>query len=308
MSAPTVIYYHHFVSRPRPDHAMFCYSPTPEAFRGFVREVKQHYHVISLEEFYQAWRDGQRWPPRSVLFTFDDGFRNNLDAARVLHDEGVSGIFFVLSDVVDTDFKPCYLRLAYVQAARRRAICSLDGRAYDLNVTMDRRRWRHRFNQRMLSVSAVERDEMLARLFDELDAPPIDPGDEDYAFFRSDDLRELLDLGMSVGSHGATRPNFAHLSERELQYEIVESREKLGHLLGQPVTTISYPYGLFDDRALELVSQHYRFGFTASPRLPPDNPWRYPRRLATTDMRVFSSWYPLKEGCLSLAKKCLGCG
>jgi peptidoglycan/xylan/chitin deacetylase (PgdA/CDA1 family) len=308
MLFPRVIYFHQFVVTPRPDHAFFRYSSTPEAFRDFVRQVKRRYHVIGVEEFYRAWRDGQRWPPNSVLFTFDDGFRNNLYAARVLHDEGLSGVFFVLSDVIDSDFTPSYLRLAHLQSSRHRSVCTFDGRSYNLDVPMQRRRWRHRFNERMLSVPLVEQDALLARLADELDAAPIDPFDEDYAFFRGEDLRKLVAMGMSVGSHGATHPDFSRITDRELEYEIVESREKLAHWLGQPVTTISYPYGCFDDRALELVSRHYRFGFTASPRFSADNPWRYPRRLARTDMRVLSSWYPLKVSCLSLAKKCLGCG
>ena len=308
MAVPTVVYFHQFVPRPRPEHDFFRYSPTPEEFRTFVRKLKEHYRPLGMEEFYRGWQDGRRWPPRSVLLTFDDGFRNNLYAARILREEGLSGVFFVLSEPLQRDFVPWYLRFAHIRSARRRHCCTLDGQTYDLRIDPQRRRWLYRFKERILSVPPAEADGMLARLAEELDAAPIDPDDEDYVFFRPEDLREMVALGMDIGAHSATHMNLAQATDQELHYEIVECREKLVGILGQPVTLISYPDGRFDERVIRLTSQHYRFAFAASPHWPPDSPWRFPRRLGDTDLAMLSPWYPLKRRGIGFVKRCLGWG
>ena len=54
-----------------------------------------------------------------MLITFDDGFRNNLLAAEILHELGMNALFFVLTATIDTDFKPWYLRFAHILSTRR---------------------------------------------------------------------------------------------------------------------------------------------------------------------------------------------
>ncbi len=308
MAIPAVVYFHQIVANPRPGHDFFRFSPTPESFHLFVRQLKQRYRPLTMDDFYRGWQDGRRWPPRSVLLTFDDGFRNNLYAARILREEGLSGIFFVLSEPLDRDFIPWYLRFAHIRTMRRRHRCTLDGRTYDLRIDLQRRRWLYRFKERILSVPPPEAEEMIDRLAEELDATPIDPNDEDYAFFRPDDLREMVAMGMEIGAHSATHINLAQATDEELHYEVVESRKKLGDILDRPVTLISYPDGRFDDRVVRLASQHYRFAFAASPHYAPDNPWRFPRRLGDTSLATLSPWYPLKRRGIGLIKRCLGCG
>jgi peptidoglycan/xylan/chitin deacetylase (PgdA/CDA1 family) len=216
-------------------------------------------------------------------------------------------VFFVLSGVVDTDFLPWYLRFAHIQTFRRRECCTLDGQTYDLRNGLSRRRWLYRFKERVLSVSATRRDEMLASLADELGSSPVDPSDEDYAYLRSDDLRELTALGMTIGSHSATHTNLACASDEELSYEMLDSQKTLIAMAGQAVDLISYPDGRYDRRVLRLAAEHYRFGFSASERSPVDNPWLLPRRAADEDPLLLSPWYPLKRLCIDTAARLLGC-
>ena len=66
-----------------------------EKLRRQLRLLKEHYHVISPEDFL-GWREGRALPPRAVLLTCDDGLLNCLtDMLPVLQQEAVRCLFFV---------------------------------------------------------------------------------------------------------------------------------------------------------------------------------------------------------------------
>ena len=51
---------------------------------------------------------------------------------------------------------------------------------------------------------------------------------------------------VSIGSHGYDHVDFSKLTFKQKKHEIIESREYLKQLTGQPVDYISYPYGKSD--------------------------------------------------------------
>lgn len=61
-------------------------------------------------------------------------------------------------------------------------------------------------------------------------------------------LREAADRGVEVASHTVTHPHLTELSDRELDCELGESRERLEAELSRPCRFLSYPYGEHDPR------------------------------------------------------------
>jgi peptidoglycan/xylan/chitin deacetylase (PgdA/CDA1 family) len=52
----------------------------------------------------QHTHNGREFPPRAVVVTFDDGFRNNYSvAAPILDDLGVPATFYVCAGMINTD-------------------------------------------------------------------------------------------------------------------------------------------------------------------------------------------------------------
>ncbi len=93
-------------------------------------------------------------------------------------------------------------------------------------------------------------------------------------------LRELRGEGFEVGAHTRTHRSLAGLAEEVASAEVGQSRSELEAALGAPVATFAYPYGEFDDAAVEVVE---RAGFSAActtqTRIarPGDDPLRIPR-------------------------------
>jgi peptidoglycan/xylan/chitin deacetylase (PgdA/CDA1 family) len=67
---------------------------------------------------------------------------------------------------------------------------------------------------------------------------------------------QLLEMdagGVIIGAHSRTHPDLRVCSDRELEREVLGSKEDLEDLLGKPVTSFAYPTGLIDDRVVAAV-------------------------------------------------------
>lgn len=72
------------------------------------------------------------------------------------------------------------------------------------------------------------------------------------------ELREITASGISLGSHSATHPRMASLSEEQLEEELRISRAQLEDRTGERVATFAYPYGESTLRVQEAVRRNYR--------------------------------------------------
>ena len=69
-----------------------------DLFIYHLEYLKRHYHLISLDEYVRIRRAGEPWPDRSVVLTFDDGFRNFLTvAAPLLIERGIPATAFIIT-------------------------------------------------------------------------------------------------------------------------------------------------------------------------------------------------------------------
>ena len=305
---PLVLFYHQIVRRPRTEHSFLRQALTLDEFSAAVRLLRRHYRVLTADEFYRLAGGQTGFPPRSVLVTFDDGFRNNLWAAEVLQELGMSAVFFVLSATLEGQFVPWYLRFAHILSARRRESCSAAWGTVRFSDRRARRRWQAAGKEHLLAISPAQRDAELSQLGEDLAALPIDPSDEDYKFMNAADLRRLRELGMSIGGHSATHDNLTRCSDEELRREMLDSADRLAEASGAPIVDFSYPDGRYDSRVLALARQRYRMAFAAGCGSGAFDLWTIPRRGAddVRDVRrVLSRWFPWRRRAVAITKRLL---
>ena len=74
---------------------------TRDSFSAQQEMLARRYEVVSLEQVAESVRGGPPLPPRAVLVTFDDGYRDNLDVAKPILDEfGHRATIFVPTDFI----------------------------------------------------------------------------------------------------------------------------------------------------------------------------------------------------------------
>jgi peptidoglycan/xylan/chitin deacetylase (PgdA/CDA1 family) len=93
-----------------------------------------------------------------------------------------------------------------------------------------------------------------------------------------DDVRSLLKNGMAVGTHGWRHNPWRRMTPAAIQAELVDSRERLTSVTGQPVTTAACPLGQYDRCTLNALRRlGYATVFTSDRRPARPGQWLQPR-------------------------------
>jgi peptidoglycan/xylan/chitin deacetylase (PgdA/CDA1 family) len=72
-------------------------------FRGFCKLMRKRFHVVPMAGLHRMLMCKEMPPMRTVAITFDDCYRDNLPAARVLAEHGLTATFFIPTKYVGTD-------------------------------------------------------------------------------------------------------------------------------------------------------------------------------------------------------------
>lgn len=87
------------------------------------------------------------------------------------------------------------------------------------------------------------------------------------------DVRQLASCGVRFGSHGHRHLDLTRCSAAELAAELSDSRRRLEDILGERVSTVSYPYGRHNRRVRDAAAvAGYHLGFTMRFPTPGDLP------------------------------------
>lgn len=71
------------------------------------------------------------------------------------------------------------------------------------------------------------------------------------------EIREMQAHGVSIGAHTLTHPDLTRVSRDRLVAEVCDSKAVIEDMLGSPVDSFAYPFGLHDSVSREVVRQHY---------------------------------------------------
>ena len=74
-------------------------------------------------------------------------------------------------------------------------------------------------------------------------------------------IQQLHADGFEIGAHGMTHRYLTDLSQADLEFEILESKDRLEQLIGYQVNSFAYPGGRFGKRVMETVA---KAGFTSA--------------------------------------------
>ncbi|WP_032120610.1 polysaccharide deacetylase family protein [Clostridium amazonitimonense] len=87
--------------------------------------------------------------------------------------------------------------------------------------------------------------------------------DKDPNYLNSDEIKEMAKGGIEIGSHTVNHEKLVDISKEEQKQTLTKSKEDLEKLTGKPVTSIAYPFGVFDDNIIKLTEEAgYKLGFT----------------------------------------------
>jgi peptidoglycan/xylan/chitin deacetylase (PgdA/CDA1 family) len=215
---------------------------SPGAFERHVRYLAANYDILGLPDVVRAFREHRPLPPRAVVLTFDDGYADNLVAARILQRYDATGTFYITAGCLDggQPFWPSEIR--YLVAGLPDGVVAIgsgpDRRELPLRHEGDRRAAlatiTRLFKSNPIRVREALRDQL--RAASKVTRLP-------RVMLSWEELAEMYRLGMTIGAHTLTHPNLPSAGLADAILEIVGSKRLLQHELKAPITMFSYPNG-----------------------------------------------------------------
>lgn len=277
---------------------------TVEHFREQLDYIQRHYQVVPTEAVVAAaLGDGESMRANALWLTFDDGYADHYETVfPILRRRGLTGAFFPAVRAVTEgrvlNVNKIQFALAMVEDPQhlvQEIFTSLDQiraeRELEPNAVYYAR-WAKPgrydpadvvFVKRMLQKGLPE--ELRGLIAQRLFAKFVTDDELSFAeelYVSADQLREMQDAGMTIGSHGYKHDWLDSLSDEEQEDEIDRSLAFLSALDAPTDNWIMcYPYGAYDERLVDLLrGKGCAVGVTVKPdiaRLGVDDPLLLPR-------------------------------
>jgi peptidoglycan/xylan/chitin deacetylase (PgdA/CDA1 family) len=237
-------------------------SVSPVHFAQQLQVLKTIADPVSLRQLTSAKSD-RELPPRPVCITFDDGYADNLYAAKpVMETYRVPGTVFITPGYLGVPENLWWDELAMLildpASGLEEISVSLRGHTYayvfsrlDGDLHSKWRGWEtppgprqsayQELYEVLVNLSDSDRDEALQQL------RPGATGYTDRRQHRCLTETELLELAsgdlVEIGAHTLTHPVLSQLPPEQQQVEIGGSKQRLETLTGKSITSFAYPYG-----------------------------------------------------------------
>ncbi|MBU1179858.1 polysaccharide deacetylase family protein [Patescibacteria group bacterium] len=260
-----------------------------EEFHSHIKIVKKNYSIISPAE---AWKfsysdfsfDSNRF---GMLFSFDDGLSDHYKAAEIMSEYGVKAFFFIPTCILADKLPAGPVLIHYVLAeygiggflkTYREALeeYSLDFVKYNIEYEKGKSdTWdtigkiKETINHK---IEYEDSQKVTSYIYKNLFLRDY-PDALEIMHLSESQIREMIKMGHSIGTHSRTHLSFASrgFSEEIIEKELNHPREYLEILFNIKVKTIGYPFGERRDcvgiaQVLSKASG-YDLGFTVEPKL-----------------------------------------
>jgi len=245
---------------------------------GFKRQLdylETNFNIISSEDVIQAVTKNRSLPPKACWLTFDDGYKDHFRyVLPELLDRNISGAFFPPSTVIQNAKMLNVNSIHHILASttdtetlvkRLNSLCLEVGlNAEQIKSFYDTFAIENRFDnattiyfKRMLQHALPEeiRDQLVTTLFEEY----IGVNERTFSgelYMNLQEVKQLVQMGMYVGSHGAMHPWLNQLPKSKQQTDILLSLEFLEEV-GTSTTNwiMCYPYGAYNNTTISLLKE-----------------------------------------------------
>jgi peptidoglycan/xylan/chitin deacetylase (PgdA/CDA1 family) len=231
----SIVTYHDISSEADALTRQLSLATRPETFRNHVNYFSKNFDLIGEHDLLDA-----KLPRKPLLITFDDAYRSVLTvAAPLLREVSAPSIFFIIPSLVIGNSLPIDNTLSLAAEA-----IGIDKLAELLTGTgPPAKSVGEMISKSIITMKLKEIQDLKRTIFNILGTTEAEVRKNARVFLQPDDMDALKVSGITVGNHSMNHSRLRGLSSDELEVEIGESRRLLQRLSGQPVRSLSVPYG-----------------------------------------------------------------
>lgn len=237
----------------------------------FEREIlflRRNFNIISPEALTAALERTGQLPPKGLLITFDDGYRDNYTQAfPILKKYGVPAIIFLTSDFIDPKGDLIWIdKVAFLICSAKCGSLAIPGlKTYDIRTRTQKKRAVTETIAYLMGIDETAKNKIIG-LLDGALGVRADGGIAKSLYLYSEEISEMSRCGISFGSHGRSHAILSRIDAGRARDEIVNSKLKIERLLGRKTDLFAYPNGgtgdFSDMHAQILKDCGYKAAFT----------------------------------------------
>jgi peptidoglycan/xylan/chitin deacetylase (PgdA/CDA1 family) len=215
----------------------------PRVFEQQVSYFAKHFKPILMDTLIDCVQDRRRFPENAILFTFDDGYADNYQAARVLKKYGMTGVFYITAGCIESQERFWVGEIHHLLGKTNKNSVHLKVRDNQFDAFLSdstRAEPIQRLTQLIKTVDVRTREIIREELRKQLDdVPPL----ENNLMLTWQRLSEMVAMGMEIGGHTMTHCNLPSATNEEAWNEVLQCKVLLEERLGINVRHFAYPNG-----------------------------------------------------------------
>lgn len=246
--------------------------------KDFISQIDyllKNYTIISLEDYLDFLNNKKEIPQKSCVLTFDDGFKDHyFNVFPVLKEKKIPACFFPITQPLTESIVPIVHQTHFLLAKLSSKVFSdefnqiLKARFPELVkeffvddkvLKQEKCQWDKddilagNLKYNISLMPAGPRTEILSRIFNKYFKDRKKFCQDLFMTFEQ--MKEMLENGMSFGSHSHSHHKLSKLNEKEQIKEIKNSKEILEKKLKIEIKSFCYPYGDYDDSIINILTE-----------------------------------------------------
>jgi peptidoglycan/xylan/chitin deacetylase (PgdA/CDA1 family) len=255
-----------------------------DMLRQHMAMIKKSFNVMTLNALMEA-NDSGCIPENAVVVTFDDGYHDFADYAfPILRDMDVPATLFVTTGFVSEELWLWPDQIRYALERTFVPTVDLPDISGTLNILEEAEQCWHKIADYCMAIPNTQKLQLIEMLFQSLDVEKPKKAPEPYRALTWQQIREMMEEGLEVGSHSHSHPILTQLGSSQLLEELIVSRDVIEKQLNFSAPAFCYPNGQnidFNEKVQAAVREAgYQYAVAAFPGANPLNDrWainRYP--------------------------------
>ena len=240
-----VLTYHRIEETNSDPSAYHRVTVTPEKFDRQMKFLGAHYGVLSMADLLEANLNGRSLPPRSVIVTFDDAYKDFATHAwPILKKYHIPVTLFVPTAFPDHPERVFWWDRIHYAIFENKNLSELntDFGCLSLKTDMERKHAFDRIRETVKYLPYKEAMDWVDEICSQLSALP-----KKNHILGWDDLRRLAKEGVTLGAHTRNHPMMDRISLEVVDEEIEGSLMDLKREIGVALPIFAYPGGHVTD-------------------------------------------------------------
>lgn len=223
-----------------------------EEFERHLKYIRNNYDVISLDQAFTYYQQKIKPSKKSIVITFDDGYKNNFKyAVPLLEKYNMPATFYITTKRIQDENFLFWFDLLDI---------SLENINDDQLSKLNDNELVRSFGKKLMNIGDIksivktfnkeQKEAFLSLVYELLDTYNLikQYNSDYYDLMNEEELKYISASSLfTLGSHSHSHHNMDILSKEQLIFELKESKKLLEEVTQKEILSIAYPDGAYND-------------------------------------------------------------